>query len=334
MAGPTLIERFGFNAHRLVRDHPPVMESANKRAVYDVACPPVCMHDGEIGYSRWRLTTLPSHVDAHAAPSLVEARHDMYDYVPVPDLSGAVEWHVNFADPLLFTAYGSGLFAQDELMVAEHPALASLVEALHAGAHRAVTEEAGVPTPVLVTGVERRCVVATDPDAGAGRSKGLYGRAFAAANPRQVRQATRRVEPPTTSNIIAMAAPRGAGRYSRDQIERIVATAYTGFAAAVAESATMAGTADVPVVIHTGYWGCGAFGGNRVLMSWLQVLAAQMAGVTRLVFHTVTAEGAAPLDEALAAMAKTYTERVAIPSSEALLRVIGRGYEWGTGDGS
>ena len=258
----------------------------------------------------------------------------MYDYAPVPDLPDAVEWHVNFADPLLFTAYGSGLFAQDELMVAEHPALASLVEALHAGAHRAVTEEAGVPTPVLVTGVERRCSIALDANKAAGRPKGLYGPAFVQAKPAGVRAATKRLDPPTISNIIAIAAPRGSGRYTREVIERIVATAYTGFAAAVAESATMSGSAAVPVVIHTGYWGCGAFGGNRVLMSWLQVLAAQMAGVTRLVFHTVTAEGAAPLHEALNTMRAVYTERVAIPSSETLLRVIGRGYEWGTPDGS
>jgi hypothetical protein len=32
----------------------------------------------------------------------------------------AEEWHVNFADPRLVTAYGSGLFARDEMRVGEH----------------------------------------------------------------------------------------------------------------------------------------------------------------------------------------------------------------------
>ncbi len=56
----------------------------------------------------------------------------MYDYARAAGVEGAVEWHVNFADPRLFTAYGLGLFAQDEMQVAEHPALGALREALHA----------------------------------------------------------------------------------------------------------------------------------------------------------------------------------------------------------
>jgi hypothetical protein len=39
-------------------------------------------------------------------------------------------WHVNFADPQLFVAYGSQLLAQDELQAAEHPLLGSIREAL------------------------------------------------------------------------------------------------------------------------------------------------------------------------------------------------------------
>jgi hypothetical protein len=334
VAGPAPIERLTFSAHRLMRDHPPVIEHPNKQVVFSVACPPVCFHDGEIGYSRWRAAPLPSHVDAHGARALVEARHDVYDYAPVSDLPGAVEWHVNFADPLLFVWYGSGLFAQDEVMTAEHPALGALVEALHADGRKAVTEDASGPTPVLVTGVERRCAIALDANPLEGRPKSVYGRAFASAKPQAVRAAVRRLDPPTLTNVIAIAAPRGgAGRYTRQEIERVLVTAYTGFAAAALESASLGGEG-APVVVHTGYWGCGAFGGNRVLMSILQALAARMAGVTRLVFHTVDAEGAAPLSEALDTMAALFPERAAIPTSEAVLRVLGRGYEWGASDGN
>ncbi|MEX1263094.1 MAG: hypothetical protein WEE66_04010 [Actinomycetota bacterium] len=31
-----------------------------------------------------------------------------------------------------------------------------------------------------------------------------------------------------------------------------------------------------------GFWGCGAFGGDRLLMTTLQSLAAEMAGIHRL----------------------------------------------------
>lgn len=40
--------------------------------------------------------------------------------------------------------------------------------------------------------------------------------------------------------------------------------------------------------IHTGWFGCGAYGGNRTIMIILQILAARMAGITKLTFHTVT----------------------------------------------
>ena len=60
-----------FHAHRLMTEHPPVLRDPNKRVVFDVACPAGTVHEGEIAYSRWP----------------------------------AMEWHVNFADPRLFTAY-------------------------------------------------------------------------------------------------------------------------------------------------------------------------------------------------------------------------------------
>jgi hypothetical protein len=156
-----------------------------------------------------------------------------------------------------------------------------------------VTESAGRPTPVLVTGVERRCRVATDQDASAGRPSGLYGNAFARADAETIMRATTRIDPPTITNLIAMAAPvGGVGPYSRASIERILVTAYTGFRAAFlgphASSVPSSKPSAVlsPIVIHTGFWGCGAFGGNRSLMAVLQILAAEMAGACRLVFHT------------------------------------------------
>ncbi len=58
-------------------------------------------------------------------------------------------------------------------------------------------------------------------------------------------------------------------------------TAYTGFRAAVCESE------DRPAIVHTGFWGCGAFGGNRRLMPMLQAMVATVAGMQRLVCHAL-----------------------------------------------
>jgi len=124
----------------------------------------------------------------------------------------------------------------------EHPALGALGEALVANGLPAVTAEHGRPTPVLVEGVERRCRFATDPNAAEGRPGGLYGNAFARATADAVVRATTRIEPPTVTNLIAIAAPYpGRGQYRAQEIEDALATAHTGFRAAVVESHRLRG---------------------------------------------------------------------------------------------
>lgn len=327
---PEPIERLTLEAATLVAGHPPVLRHTNKLAVHAIAVPEGAIHSGQIGYTRWPARALPATATPSDALALVQGRPTIYTYEPEADLPGAVEWHVNFADPLLFFAYGSALFAQDELQTAEHPALGSLVELLRAGDHRGMTEDEEGPTPVLVTGVERRCVVAIDVSEAGGRPRGLYGNEFSAASVETVRRATKRLDPPTTSNLIAIAAPAyGMGPYARETVERILVTAFTGFAAAKTESASLA--PGKPVVVKTGFWGCGVFGGDRVLMTLLQVLAAAMAGVDRLVFHTVTAEGLAYLDEANALIKRDLGGTMS--AAELVDRVTAMGFHWGMSDG-
>ena len=285
LAAALLLERRDFVARDLARSHPPRLRHANKKIVHELACPPGSALEGAIGYSRWRAGPLPEVLPPRAPA--VEAREDAFGYEPEPPPT--VAWYVNFADPNLFFAYAGGLLAQDELQVAEHPALASVREALVASGLLAVTEELGRATPVLVTGVERRCAIAT---------KVLYGNRFAAAAPELVRRSVKVLSPPTITNVLAIAAPsHGRGVYKRGEIERVLETAHAGFLAARLESARVAGRAGAnrddpaPVTIHTGFWGCGAFGGNRVLMAALQLVAAHLAGVDRVVFHAFDAAG-------------------------------------------
>jgi hypothetical protein len=331
MSAPLFRETF--DATALLRDHPPQFRHAHKKALFDIAYPAGTAPAGQIDVTRWQQNvaeplSLPRWLPADVRP-------DFYDYAPVTEPPTSVEWHVNFADPRLFAAYGSQLFAQDEMQVAEHPLLGSVREALLAKGLTAKTSDETGATPMLVMNVERRLAIATNPDALAGRPMGLYGNRFAAAPLDVVRRASRRIEPPAYSNIIAMAAPSGgSGDYTERQIASIFANACTAFAAAVAESRRARAT-DVQTIVHTGFWGCGAFGGNRRLMIALQALAARSTGVARLVLHAGDDAG---VEEARWGLDVADTLASRCGARCALDTLVGRtvilGYRWGVSDGN
>jgi hypothetical protein len=252
-----LICRRVFDAEKLFADFPPNFTNPNKQVVYRISCPPGSVHSGKLTFSRWKGTGLPQTLEEDGAVTVFEAREGYFCYQPVPVESPVVEWHLNFAHSDLFCAYGSPLFAQDEMQVAEHPALGALPEALIRSDIEPLTVEDGVPTPALVKGVERRCQVATDRNEAMGRPNGLYGNSFSEASAEAVARATQAISPPTISNVLAVEAPPGGvGRYSRQEIEFIVGTAFTGFAAARLESCQDRSLCP-EVVVHTGYWGAG-----------------------------------------------------------------------------
>ncbi|MDQ3440927.1 MAG: poly(ADP-ribose) glycohydrolase, partial [Planctomycetota bacterium] len=150
-----------------------------------------------------------------------------------------------------------------------------------------------------------------------------------------VQRATRRIDPPTRTNIIAMAAPSGgSGDYTEREIASIFATAYTAFAAAAQES-TRARGPSTRTIIHSGFWGCGAFGGNRRLMIALQALAARGAGVAQFILHAGDDAGAEEASRGID-VADTLASRCG--ASCALDTIVGRavilGYRWGVSDGN
>jgi hypothetical protein len=309
--------RRAFDAAALVRAHPPVLGHPHKRLVHELAAGGPAP-TGTIELTRWAAGSVPT---APLHPTELVAAAGYYDYAG----SDAATWHVNFADPQLFVAYGSGLLAQDELQVAEHPALGSLREALIASDREHAMTDAGIATPVLVTGVERRCVLATAPTVA--QPHGLYGNRFAMAAPEQILAAVTPVRPPTHTNFIAMAAPVGRGEYMRAQLDHILATAYTGFAAAVAESARL--WPRTSVEIRTGFWGCGAFGGNRLVMTSLQLLAARLAGIARVRFYAFDDAGLADLRAGAAVLADAIAA-----GGDTIERIADRDFRWGTSDGN
>ncbi len=331
------ISRRTFDTGRLVAEFPPRFINWNKRIVLAISCPPESIHSGVIEFTRWPAMSLPASVGDETPDTVYEAREAFFDYVPVPLGTGDVEWYLNFAHTDLFCAYGGPLFAQDEMQVAEHPALGSLREALLASDILPRTTQAGRPTPVLIKGVERRCRIATDCDPGRGRPDGLYGNRFSRASDETVRSATEAIVPPTISNILAMEAPPGGdGAYARATIEWVLTTAFTGFSATCLESERgVQPSAGVKTVVHTGFWGCGAYGGNRLLMALLQIMAARMAGLDRLVFHSGGKDGTQVFLEALRAW-RTRVEAAERPIAvvEIVDWIESLELCWGTSDGN
>jgi hypothetical protein len=327
------LQRRTYDPAALKRQHPPALRNENKQVLFAISSPPGAVHAGALEYSRWPELPLPVslELDPVRLDRLLVVRDGYYDYRPVLDQGAGTEWHVNFADPNLFYAYGSVLFAQDEIQVAEHPVLGSLREAIVAEDRPATTIANGRPTPVLVMGAERRISIQTAPGSGGGRPSWLYGMAFARATPDAIREATTRIDPPTISNILAICAPFGGrGRYQREQIELALSTAYSGFRAAVLESRRAAGP-DTQVAIHSGFWGCGAFGGNRVMMTLVQILAADMAGIAPLVLHIGNSSGRESVERARALVADL---AAATRTDELIGFLDALGLEWGVSNGT
>jgi hypothetical protein len=113
------IERVHFEAGELIKKHPPRWGDRNKRVVLGIPCSSGVLFEGRIVFARWAEEQLPTAV---VTRSQFSVEPGVYKYA-VPNEPSTVAWHVNFADPNLFVAYGSSLIAQDKLQVAEHPVL-------------------------------------------------------------------------------------------------------------------------------------------------------------------------------------------------------------------
>lgn len=329
-ADPTrqlLLER---DARGLHAAHPPRFRHGHKAAIAErLLGPDVPTPAGKVRVTRWRAAALPPRAD-HGAP-IVRVREGFFAYDPADAVPGEVHWHVNFADPHLFGFYDGPLLAQDELQVLEHPVLGSVREWLVADGHPPLTVEGTEPTPVLVAGAERRGHLRTTLAGPDGRTVSLYGNAFARAPRDHALAALEPVVPPTRSNILAIAAPRGGrGTYTREQVAGALRTAHTGFRAAVLESRALGGH-DAAAVVHTGWWGCGAFGGNRTLMAIVQLEAARLAGVAAVHFF------AGPDGDGTArrALARWNALRAAHDGTDALIdALVAERLAWGVGDGN
>lgn len=196
-----------------------------------------------------------------------------YDYPQAGP--GQRVFHVNFSDPVLFRYWWTGLLAQDEVQVVEHPQLAVWQRILSRQDRDLIHLDTDQQEVALILGVPRLGVLET---------RSIYGADFWDA-PNDILEISSTPGFQGRTDLIAMAArpvrPEMQGRaYRRQDIEYHLKTVLTAFLAARRESVGR------ELIIHTGNWGCGAFGNNPVMMAMLQIFAASATGVDELVYKT------------------------------------------------
>ena len=327
------IDELSIDGESLFKEYPPIWHDENKLIVFEIAKSSGYPFNGKISYKRWPQFELPKRI-IYDNKLKFSAHPEVFKYAEQKDPK-IVDWHLNFADPDLFVAYGSELLAQDEIQVAEHPILGSIREMLVSNNRYAETvDDDGKPTPVTITGAQRMCAIDTQPNPKIGCPDGIYGNAFEIATEEQVRASTRTISPPTISNILAISAPSGgSGDYTVKDMLKVLNTAYTGFSCARKESEKLV-PENPKTLIHTGFWGCGAFGGNRILMTILQCIAADLAKVD-LEFWAVNDSGVKVAEESYDLYrASRDTRAINRHTSRFLDRLVARKYQWGESDGN
>lgn len=310
------------DAGTLLAQFSPKIFHDKKRLLFDMALARG-LH-GPLAIRRYGEIPLPHKYEPFTPSTEIIGRKGYFRYATSPETD---DWFMNFAHHDLFHGYGHFMFAQDEVQVAEHPALACVREMMQARTDslRPATVENGSPTPILIRGVQLMLKIDT---------RAIYGARFSHATDDTIRQSVTEIDPPTHSNILAIEAPIHSGNriYTRAEIEAALRTAYAGFRAVVLASVADCSPAK-PIVLNTGNWGCGAYGGNRQLMLTVQILAARLAGIARVVFYcgTDSVEDVTTFDSALSHRFKFYP---GAKLEHVIDRLVAAAFPWGMPDGN
>lgn len=308
-----------FDGAKLLRNYPPKIDHPKKRLLFDFA---LASHpNASVTVDRYREIPLPERFLPYSPSTTVKAVKGFFRYRD----SDASHCYMNFAHHDLFNGYGHFMFAQDEIQVAEHPLLASLRELMLTREDdlRPRTVENGAPTPVVFRAIPRTISIDT---------RQIYGARLTRADDELIRESVSRVDPPVCSSILAIEAPISSGNniYTRSEVESALKTAYSGFRAFILSSDALWTT---PFVLHTGNWGCGAYGGNRQLMISIQIIAASLAGISEIVFYCGT-DSTDRIADFEAQLHRRFQFRPGTKVSKVVDRLVTAAFPWGTPDGN
>jgi hypothetical protein len=94
-------------------------------------------------------------------------------------------------------------------------------------------------------------------------------------------------------------------------------------------------TSPIKTYIHSGWFGCGAYGGNRILMAILQIVAAKMAGIDKLVLHTVTTKFRQDIEMAENCLKNIFNDnRTSLSMDDLTDRIVTENFQWGSSNGT
>ena len=312
------------SCQELIKDYLPVYGPKRKQRIFEVALKKHRTEDGEISITHV-MSNQPEMDSTVLEKKSFKLTLDkgFYDYAKARE--GEDTWFVNFADPTLFVAYDSDLFAQDEIQTLEMPLLASCCLFLDQSQADHITKtvtDFGEPTPYLFKKVPYWISVNTRPIMKDGTTADIYGDEFMYATEEELAAGIRVFEGNVRVNVLAIAAPRcrSGQRYNIAELSQILKTLLCSY------SAVREQTKD-KVVIHAGNWGCGAFGGNRELMYLAQMYAASVCGIDELVMHDWKEE----IDRAKV-LYENMDKKMCFADVVTFLH--SRKYEWGESDGN
>jgi len=292
--------------------------------------------------AQYKALPIPGQLEDH--PISITVTKDHYTYQP--ETATSFDFWVNFADPHLFRLYDDHWFAQDEVQTMEMPGLAATLEMLKIVGGKHITNivmgGGDGPAPVTVINAERWFSIDT--------SGGLYGNLRSHTPDQFVAKCTLQ-NPPQIAHILAitaldvLAVSKPGAEYTVRDIEATFAMVFRGFMQAKLEAvdamaATKTDINSLPafrVVVHTGNWGCGAFGGNHMMTGMIQMAAARAADVD-LHFHAgndrPTMSAAAEYEKAKDEMANTVWPSGGAKSRAEVVKALeALKLTWNKGDG-
>jgi hypothetical protein len=235
----------------LAENYPPRFSCKNKAKLYAAFAKELKSED-TIQLSKWLARKNDRTRPPSAADMAIYQTKEPFSYL-MPD-ERQVDWYVNFSGPVFAGTYGGDYNGVDEQQCLQFPSLCSLNEYIKQNMSSyslRLNDKDGIGTPILVQNLIKHPQLANPP--------------------------TKR------AHFICMEAPSVGNKYNEEILRKAYLTALGGFRAAVLSDGTAA--------IHTGHWGCGAYGGDRSVMMLLQLRAANDAGVGKIVYHTMDDDG-------------------------------------------
>lgn len=235
----------------------------------------------KLSFTKFVCLSIPDEMIYNGKTEL-EIKAEKYDYLESIENK---EWYVCSSDSELFVGYSSEMFAQEEVLVAEHPVLIGIKKELNLqcksnsfdGNDQTINQKFSPYVyynsrimPILIENVERRLKI------------NLYGEELIKTEYYKIPNHIEVLKTPTHSNLINITCPRNNSKdniITKETIEIIFKTIFSGYSSAKINSA------DKKCVIHTSHWGCGANGCNKYLICILQILISNIVGIEKLCYH-------------------------------------------------